>query len=217
MHKKYLREYSGSKMGYTLFCKFRPFWVVKPGLTDRQTCLYKKHANLQFKADRLHQLGVLSEKYIWTLVEGLACDRQRIRCMYNVCPTCCSNVPKYIALDQDPNTHVIGWWEWVLKILSQEVKIFQMLPHCFMPWLTEERRLNSFCCLTVMSTRSQGKVPDNLLSVPGTMAIHHPDSTTTSDLRSAYRWLNTGKVVRCLQRLSNQGPLLYHWCAISWC
>ena len=25
----------------------------------------------------------------------------------------------------------------------------------------------------------------------------------------AYRWLNTGKVVRCLQRLSNQGPLLY--------
>ena len=22
----------------------------------------------------------------------------------------------------------------------------------------------------------------------------------------AYRWLNTGKVVRCLQRLSNQGP-----------
>ena len=25
----------------------------------------------------------------------------------------------------------------------------------------------------------------------------------------AYRWLNTGKVVRCLQRLSNQGPSLY--------
>ena len=25
----------------------------------------------------------------------------------------------------------------------------------------------------------------------------------------AYRWLNTGKVVRCLQRLSNHGPLLY--------
>ena len=39
-----------------------------------------------------------------------------------------------------------------------------------------------------------------------------PDSTTTSDLRRtyvAYRWLNTGKVVRCLQRLSNQGPLSY--------
>ena len=113
LHNKYLRENSGSNMGYTLFCKFRPFWVVKPGLTDRQTC--KKHANLQFKADRLHQLGVLSEKNIGTLVEGLACDRQRKRCMFNECPTCCSNVPKYVALDQDPNTHVIWWWEWVLK------------------------------------------------------------------------------------------------------
>ena len=114
-HKKYLRENAGSKMGYTLFCKFRPFWVVKPALTDRQTCLCKKHANLLFKADRLHQLGVLSEKNIGTLVEGLACDRQRKHCMYNECPTCCSNVQKYVALDQDPNTHVIWWWEWVLK------------------------------------------------------------------------------------------------------
>ena len=84
LHKKYLRENSGSKMGYTLFCKFRPFWVVKPGLTDRQTCLCKKNASLQFKADRLHQFDVLSEKSIGTLVEGLACDRQRKRCMYNV-------------------------------------------------------------------------------------------------------------------------------------
>ena len=51
-------------------------------------------------------------------------------------------------------------------------KIFQMLPHCFIPWLTQERRLNSFWCLTVMSTSSQAIVPDNLLRVPGTMAIH---------------------------------------------
>ena len=105
-HKKYLRENSGSKMGHTLFCKFRPFWIEKPGLTDIQTCLCKKHANLQFKADRLHQLGLLSEKTIGTLVEGLACDRQRKRCMYNEYPTCCSNVPTCVALDQDPNTHV---------------------------------------------------------------------------------------------------------------
>ena len=31
LHNKYLRENSESKMGYTLFCKFRSFWVVKPG------------------------------------------------------------------------------------------------------------------------------------------------------------------------------------------
>ena len=42
-------------------------------------------------------------------------------------------------------------------ILSQEVNIFQMLSHCFMPWLTQERRLNSFWCLTVMSTSSQAR------------------------------------------------------------
>ena len=32
-----------------------------------------------------------------------------------------------------------------------------MLPHCFMPWLTQECRLNSFWCLTVMSTSSQAR------------------------------------------------------------
>ena len=41
----------------------------------------------------------------------------------------------------------------------------------------------------------------------------HPEATAQiARLRRtmvAYRWLNTGKVVRCLQRLSNQGPSLY--------
>ena len=60
---------------------------MKTGLTDRQTCLCKKHANLQFKADRLHQLGILSEKTLglWLKVL-LVTDNANAACTMSVPP-----------------------------------------------------------------------------------------------------------------------------------
>ena len=77
LHKKYLSENPFGSMSYTLFCKLRPFWVLPPTLADRDTCACKKHANLQFQADRLLQMEVLdvAEKSIESIASALACDR----------------------------------------------------------------------------------------------------------------------------------------------
>lgn len=40
LHAKFLSENPEMGISYSLFCRFRPFWVVKATEKDRQTCLY---------------------------------------------------------------------------------------------------------------------------------------------------------------------------------
>ena len=40
-HHKFLLENPSSQLSYALFCLMRPFWVVHPSISDRETCLCK--------------------------------------------------------------------------------------------------------------------------------------------------------------------------------
>ncbi|KAK1896542.1 Glucose-6-phosphate 1-dehydrogenase [Dissostichus eleginoides] len=52
----------------------RPFWVVTPSSSDRDTCLCKKHENLQFMANALQSQGLLSSRNIEEMSEATMCD-----------------------------------------------------------------------------------------------------------------------------------------------
>lgn len=53
LHQKFRMEHPEVPISYSEFCKKQPFWIVKPTIKDRDTCLCKIHANLQFMEDRL--------------------------------------------------------------------------------------------------------------------------------------------------------------------
>ena len=108
---KYLSENPFGSMSYTLFCKLRPFWVLPPTLADRDTCACKKHANLQFQADRLLQMEVLdvAEKSIESIASALACDRSSKKCMYSECVACRDSTPSYHTYAVDT---AVWWWAW---------------------------------------------------------------------------------------------------------
>lgn len=57
LHRKFLSEELG-QLSNTSFCHLRPFWVVTPNDTDRETGQCKTHENLQFMANSLHSLGL---------------------------------------------------------------------------------------------------------------------------------------------------------------
>lgn len=58
LHAKFLSENPELGISYS-FCRVRPFWVVKATEQDRQTCLFIKHENLQYQADRLRDLNII--------------------------------------------------------------------------------------------------------------------------------------------------------------
>lgn len=48
VHKKYNDEHSERKISYSNFCKMKPFWIMKPKVTARETCLCIKHLNFRY-------------------------------------------------------------------------------------------------------------------------------------------------------------------------
>ena len=87
LHRRFLSEHIGH-MSYTSFCRLRPFWVVTPSSSDRDTCLCKKHENLQFIANALQSQGLLSSRNIEEMSEATMCDPKAKVCAYGECNEC---------------------------------------------------------------------------------------------------------------------------------
>ncbi|WAR26590.1 hypothetical protein MAR_012294 [Mya arenaria] len=60
LYKKY--ESEGNKISYSMFCKLRPFWIVKPTEKDRDTCLCKLHENLNYKIQTRYKENMVHSK-----------------------------------------------------------------------------------------------------------------------------------------------------------
>lgn len=59
-YKKYMQDTS-TKMSYPTFCKAKPFWVVPPTKSDRETCLCLKHENFHLLLKKINALKMLRE------------------------------------------------------------------------------------------------------------------------------------------------------------
>ncbi len=91
LHNLYLKFKMESpllKLSYTEFCKNRPFWVVTPTSRDRDACLCKIHANVQFMADKLAYHRVIQSKNPNRLMEALCCEKPTKECAYRECNLC---------------------------------------------------------------------------------------------------------------------------------
>ena len=88
LHRKFLAENNTSHISYASFCRLRPFWVVHPSLSDRDTCQCRLHENLGFLADKLCQLKVIGTSNLESLTELVCCDIGSKTCMYGECEDC---------------------------------------------------------------------------------------------------------------------------------
>ena len=85
---KFCSEFVSLKISYSLFCRLRPFWVVFPTSSDRETCLCKVHDNLQFVVDKLTDLKILQRVSVERLCDAIACNPANKACMYGTCSSC---------------------------------------------------------------------------------------------------------------------------------
>ena len=75
LHVKFLAEHGGS-IAYSLFCSLRPFWVVHPTLSDRETCMCKLHENLNFIVQKLHHLKIINTSNPDELLKSITCNTE---------------------------------------------------------------------------------------------------------------------------------------------
>ena len=116
LHAKYLYEHPASPVSYATFCKKRPFWVVPPKLSDRDTCLCKRHSNVQLMADTLHREGVIASARPMEQCAQLVCDTDRKICMYGECDQCDDRRLDMAAATRPTNdTKEVTYMQWTTK------------------------------------------------------------------------------------------------------
>ncbi|XP_045774208.1 uncharacterized protein LOC123873410 [Maniola jurtina] len=111
LHQKYVAE--GGKASLSTFKKYRPFYVLKPKISDRDTCACVKHSNMAFMVKKLKQLTILESDDLSEITSKFVCDITSNTCMYGLCESCKDKV--IITEDQINLNEEIVWPVWMLK------------------------------------------------------------------------------------------------------
>lgn len=98
LHQKYCEKFL-SKISFETFKKLKPFWIVKPKLSCRDTCACTKCENFQFLIDALHKLGLILTKNMGDIAKSICCDYKNKSCIYRECSKC--KLKKALAIDKN--------------------------------------------------------------------------------------------------------------------
>lgn len=120
LHKILLKDTSMS-ISYPTFCRLKPYWIVRPNINGRDTCLQVCHANFKFLIDRLHQHKIIKDTQTSTLVEKLCCNKQNKDCMYNECSRCL-NKTIGSTVSTEKRQQSTFYYKWITKKETRKIR-----------------------------------------------------------------------------------------------
>lgn len=118
---KFIRDI-GIPISYPTFRCLKPFYVMIPNISNRDTCLCKRHNNMEFKFTSLKSLKVLNDTdTLDTVIKSTVCDTNSQECMYSTCDVCKDKSVEYDLLNKKLN-ETVSWLEWTVKTIEYEKK-----------------------------------------------------------------------------------------------
>ena len=107
LHEKFCSEHPDNNISYITFTRYRPFYVRQPTANDRDTCLCKKHENVQLAVDKLYQLGALKTKHAEHLLDQICCNTEK-----RECKVCVNKRLKFEDSSLLKDDSIVIWHEW---------------------------------------------------------------------------------------------------------
>ncbi|CAC5379288.1 unnamed protein product [Mytilus coruscus] len=112
LHEKFYSEFPEHPVSYLMFCKCRPFWIVKPSTKDRETCLCIKHENIHYLIEKLYQSQLITTNRVETIIDNICCDIANKNCMYRQCDIC---EKKEVGMNEQDLTQQVSWYKWCTR------------------------------------------------------------------------------------------------------
>ena len=91
------------------FTRLKPFWVNRPKIHDRETCLCKQHENIQYKLSKLKDMQQVAGSTFEDTVQTVVCDKNAKDCMYRECERCKKKAVLFTSDEHDQD--MIWWWQ----------------------------------------------------------------------------------------------------------
>lgn len=113
LYEKFKSENPRIRISYTSFTRLRPFYVVPHSVGKRDTVKCKLHCNSEFKATKLHGLGILLHSQLSNIMSDIVCSIRDKDCMFGTCLNCKDNMSKmYKDITRISSTETVKYFEW---------------------------------------------------------------------------------------------------------
>lgn len=120
LHKKFCE--TKYKLSYATFCRYRPFWVVHPKPSARDTCLCIHHENIKLMYNKIHRLQLCKEKNLTELLNSVCCDKDDKDCMYRDCMRCKDKLPVFLQPADVNDEDMTNYQQWRKKNIVRQKK-----------------------------------------------------------------------------------------------
>lgn len=107
-HNKFLGKVN-YKIGYVSFCKLKPFWVVQHKVSERDKCLCKVHANIEFLVSALFKKNIIDNANIKEFARHVCCHIDNVACLQRMCDNCKDLQIPYNLFDTDATVTYFKW------------------------------------------------------------------------------------------------------------
>lgn len=112
LHKKFLERH-GYVLGYSTFCKLKPYFVTHLKVNARDTCACVRHLNMQLKLTKLKQLRVIESDNMDEIIKSLTCDGKMSQdCMLRKCEKCKN---KTLQVEDYEKNEEVFCYQWIQK------------------------------------------------------------------------------------------------------
>jgi len=113
LHKRFCASHPDVKISQSTFALLKPFWVKKPCIQDRDTCLCKLHENTRLLHEKLRHIKLIPNCSVADVVRHTVCNRELTNrsCMTNSC-THCKNRNLPFSTSHSLADHTISWHQW---------------------------------------------------------------------------------------------------------
>lgn len=116
-----------TRLSYTTFCRFKPFWIVARNVNSRDTCLCLTHSNMEMLTEKLHISDVVNTKKPDEIMEMLCCEKNSEKCLLRKCDKCKDQVIIYKEFNSADS---IVYHKWVTtketRVVQGNEKVFQI-------------------------------------------------------------------------------------------
>jgi hypothetical protein len=101
LHVKF-NQSSAYKVGYSTFCKLKPFWVRIPKVSERDTCVCKVHANIEYLVSAMNAAEIIDQKTPKEVAAQLCCDTSSVSCLQRSCTACQNCTISFLDFEDGP-------------------------------------------------------------------------------------------------------------------
>ena len=108
------------KISYSFFCKMRPFWILFPKVSERETCLCCVCENMRLMYIKLYYHKIVTQKSVKDVCRSMCCTSATEGCMERNCEECKNK--SIVAENRIDDETVVEYEQWVRKKVPQIVK-----------------------------------------------------------------------------------------------